>query len=132
MQDAERRGLPALRPLLETLARVDVGAAHGGLERRRDAASPTTRAGRDRTRMPAEPRTIAELARALRARETTAEAVTDASASQRIAERNPSINAFITVLADQALAQARAGGPRDGARAATAGRCTASRSRSRT
>ena len=51
-------------------------------------------------------RTITELARALRAREISAErATTDCLA--RIAERNPSINAYITVLADQALAQAR-------------------------
>jgi aspartyl-tRNA(Asn)/glutamyl-tRNA(Gln) amidotransferase subunit A len=57
--------------------------------------------------MSAEPRTIAELARALRAREVTAEVVTE-RCLQRIADRNPSINAFITVLADQALAQARA------------------------
>lgn len=56
--------------------------------------------------MPASARTIAELARALRARETTAEASTTACLD-RIAERNPAINAFITVLADQALTQAR-------------------------
>lgn len=57
--------------------------------------------------MSAEPRTIAELARALRAREVTAERVTEHSL-QQIADRNPSINAFITVLADEALQQARA------------------------
>jgi aspartyl-tRNA(Asn)/glutamyl-tRNA(Gln) amidotransferase subunit A len=57
--------------------------------------------------MSAESRTIAELTRALRAREVTAEAVTE-HALQQIADRNPSINAFITVLADQALADARA------------------------
>jgi aspartyl-tRNA(Asn)/glutamyl-tRNA(Gln) amidotransferase subunit A len=57
--------------------------------------------------MSAEPRTIVELGRALRAREVTAEAVTEQSL-QQIADRNPSINAFITVLADQALADARA------------------------
>ncbi|HEY6360257.1 MAG TPA: amidase [Vicinamibacterales bacterium] len=56
--------------------------------------------------MPAEPRTITEVARALRAREITAEAVTE-RCLQQIADRNPSINAFITVLADQALGQAR-------------------------
>lgn len=56
--------------------------------------------------MPADARTITGLARALRARETTAEAVT-AQCLDRIAERNPSINAFITVLADEAFAQAR-------------------------
>jgi aspartyl-tRNA(Asn)/glutamyl-tRNA(Gln) amidotransferase subunit A len=57
--------------------------------------------------MSAESRTIAELGRAFRAREVTAEAVTEQSL-QQIADRNPSINAFITVLADQALADARA------------------------
>ena len=57
--------------------------------------------------MPAKPRTIAELARALRAREVTAEAVTE-HALQHIAEGNPSINAFITVQAAGAIDQARA------------------------
>ncbi len=56
--------------------------------------------------MAAEPRTIAELARALRARDVTAESVTEVCL-QQIASRNPSINAFISVLADAALAQAR-------------------------
>ena len=56
--------------------------------------------------MSAEPRTIAEVARALRAREVTAEAIT-ARCLQQIADRNPTINAFIAVLADRALAQAR-------------------------
>ena len=56
--------------------------------------------------MPASARTIAELARALRAHETSAETATT-ECLERIAERNPSINAYITVLADQALAQAR-------------------------
>src|SRR5918993_1295195 len=54
----------------------------------------------------AEPQTIAEVARALKAREISAESVTS-RCLDRIAERNPSINAFITVLAEQALAQAR-------------------------
>jgi len=56
--------------------------------------------------MPAEPRTIAELARALQARALTAEAITERCLSA-IAERNPSLNAFITVLADAAREQAR-------------------------
>src|SRR5687768_177018 len=56
--------------------------------------------------MGAEPQTIAEVSRALGAREISAEAVTS-RCLDRITERNPSINAFITVLAEQALAQAR-------------------------
>lgn len=56
--------------------------------------------------MSARARTIAELARALRAREISAETATT-DCLDRIAERNPAINAYITVLADQALAQAK-------------------------
>jgi aspartyl-tRNA(Asn)/glutamyl-tRNA(Gln) amidotransferase subunit A len=56
--------------------------------------------------MPASVRTIAELARAIRARESTAETATRESL-ERIARRNPALNAYITVLADQALAQAK-------------------------
>jgi aspartyl-tRNA(Asn)/glutamyl-tRNA(Gln) amidotransferase subunit A len=57
--------------------------------------------------MAAEPLTIAQLARALRAGETTSEAVTDRCLT-RIAEHNPTLNAFITVFADEARATARA------------------------
>jgi aspartyl-tRNA(Asn)/glutamyl-tRNA(Gln) amidotransferase subunit A len=56
--------------------------------------------------MPAEPRTIAELARALHDRQLSSETVTSRCLA-RIEERNPSINAYITVLAEQALAGAR-------------------------
>ena len=56
--------------------------------------------------MPASARTIAELARAIRSGELTAETATR-DCLERIAERNPAINAYITVLADQALAQAK-------------------------
>jgi aspartyl-tRNA(Asn)/glutamyl-tRNA(Gln) amidotransferase subunit A len=56
--------------------------------------------------MPAEPRTLADLSRCLQDRTLTAEAVTDRCLAH-IAERDSSINAFITVLADEARAQAR-------------------------
>jgi aspartyl-tRNA(Asn)/glutamyl-tRNA(Gln) amidotransferase subunit A len=55
--------------------------------------------------MSAEARTIAALARALQARETSAEIVTRECLA-RIEERNSASNAFITVLADQAIAAA--------------------------
>ena len=53
-----------------------------------------------------EPHTIAELARALDARQTTAELVTE-QCLDVIAAHNASLNAFITVWADDARAQAR-------------------------
>jgi aspartyl-tRNA(Asn)/glutamyl-tRNA(Gln) amidotransferase subunit A len=56
--------------------------------------------------MSAERRTIGQLAQALRSRDVTAEAVTDRCLAV-IAERNASLNAFIAVLADTALEQAR-------------------------
>jgi len=55
----------------------------------------------------ADPQTIGELSRALQAGKTTAEAVVD-KCLQRIAERNPTLNAFITVFEDSAREQARA------------------------
>jgi aspartyl-tRNA(Asn)/glutamyl-tRNA(Gln) amidotransferase subunit A len=57
--------------------------------------------------MPAERHTITSLAQALQSGEVTAEAIVDTCLS-RIAERGTSINAFITVLADEAREAARA------------------------
>ncbi len=57
--------------------------------------------------MPTDPHTIAELARAFGTGDVTSETVTE-RCLVRIQERDPAINAFITVHADEALAQARA------------------------
>jgi len=57
--------------------------------------------------MAAEPQTISELSRALKARQTTSESVVD-GCLQRIGERNPTLNAFITVFEHDAREQARA------------------------
>jgi aspartyl-tRNA(Asn)/glutamyl-tRNA(Gln) amidotransferase subunit A len=56
--------------------------------------------------MSADARTIADLGRALQSREVSAEEVTR-RCLDRIAERNTTLNAFITVLPDEALAEAR-------------------------
>jgi aspartyl-tRNA(Asn)/glutamyl-tRNA(Gln) amidotransferase subunit A len=56
--------------------------------------------------MQTEPHTVAELARAIRTRTRTAELATR-RCLEAIADRNPSLNAFITVCADDALARAR-------------------------
>jgi aspartyl-tRNA(Asn)/glutamyl-tRNA(Gln) amidotransferase subunit A len=56
--------------------------------------------------MSAERRTLADVGRLLESRALTAEVVTEQCLAQ-ITERNRSLNAFITVLVDEALAQAR-------------------------
>jgi aspartyl-tRNA(Asn)/glutamyl-tRNA(Gln) amidotransferase subunit A len=56
--------------------------------------------------MSAEPRTLADLGRLLQSRALTAEAATERCLA-RIAERNRSLNAYITVLEDEARAQAK-------------------------
>jgi aspartyl-tRNA(Asn)/glutamyl-tRNA(Gln) amidotransferase subunit A len=56
--------------------------------------------------MPAERRSIAQLAQALRSRDVSAAAVTDGCLAV-IAERNPLLNAFITVFAKEAREEAR-------------------------
>lgn len=57
--------------------------------------------------MSAEPRTIGDISRRLQARTLSAAEVTERCLGG-IAERDPSINAYITILADAARAQARA------------------------
>src|SRR5437870_12961797 len=54
----------------------------------------------------ADVQTIARLSRAIKARETTAEAVLE-RCLRRIAERNGTLNAFITVFENEAREQAR-------------------------
>jgi aspartyl-tRNA(Asn)/glutamyl-tRNA(Gln) amidotransferase subunit A len=56
--------------------------------------------------MTAEPRTLADLGRLLKSRAVTAEATVEGCLA-RITERNRSINAYITVLVDEALTQAQ-------------------------
>jgi aspartyl-tRNA(Asn)/glutamyl-tRNA(Gln) amidotransferase subunit A len=56
--------------------------------------------------MSADPRTIVELAQALRAREVTAAEITERCLGAILAQ-NPKLNAFITVLSDAAREQAR-------------------------
>ncbi len=56
--------------------------------------------------MNAEPRTLADLGRLLKSRAVTAEATVEGCLA-RISERNRSINAYITVLVDEALTQAQ-------------------------
>jgi aspartyl-tRNA(Asn)/glutamyl-tRNA(Gln) amidotransferase subunit A len=56
--------------------------------------------------MPAELQTITSLARSIEARQVTASAIVEQCLEQ-IAQRNPAINAFITVLADESRDAAR-------------------------
>jgi aspartyl-tRNA(Asn)/glutamyl-tRNA(Gln) amidotransferase subunit A len=56
--------------------------------------------------MSAEPRTLAEVGRLIEAKALTAAAITERCLA-RISEQNRTLNAFITVLVDEALAQAK-------------------------
>ena len=56
--------------------------------------------------MSVELRTVADLGRRLKSKAITAEAATEGCLA-RITERNRSLNAYITVLVDEALAQAK-------------------------
>lgn len=69
------------------------------------AANPRVPLKNEPTPMAVEAQTISELSLALESREVTATAVTE-RCLERIAERNAALNAFIAVLADDALAQA--------------------------
>src|SRR5688572_18703783 len=83
-------------------------AARGGLERRRlrIVRARARRAAACWMTPPAELPSLVDLGRAIRAGETTSEAATERCLAV-IRDRDPSINAFITVLADAALDAAR-------------------------
>ena len=125
--DAERRGLPALEPLLTSFAQslkslraADFNQAPGaGLPESPDAlrASGSERRASDFTCHPSDQQqteadrpepawTIASLGAQLRRREITSLAITD-RCLQRVADDDPRLNAFILVMADEARAEAR-------------------------
>ena len=99
LADAERRGLPDLKPLLESARARD----HATLARRADLDDrPTTRRSTlDRTL------TIEEFGRRLRARRGDAQKQVTEDCLRRIDDDNPRLNAFILVMADDARQQAR-------------------------
>jgi aspartyl-tRNA(Asn)/glutamyl-tRNA(Gln) amidotransferase subunit A len=119
--DAERRGLPELKPLLEALAN-STAALRGMIS----TSAPTRdrpvveRPGLTHVRMAdpetTDPRidpsmtdplmTIAEFSRRWRAHEITAEQVTE-DCLRRIDADNPRLNAFVLVMRDEARRQAR-------------------------
>ena len=101
-------GLPDLRAALEGLARAAAVLRAGRLERRclRRGRPRGRRAATRRMNGPVELPSLVDLARAIRAGETTSQAATERCLAV-IRDRDPSINAFITVLADAALDAAR-------------------------
>ena len=126
LADAERRGLPELAPLLESLAastrrlrdadwnvaadRAELPAVYGlpvsSPPPASAAARSTVVAPRSDRGRPPHLRTIGELAPRLRAREITSHDLTTACLAQ-IEKLNGGLRAFITVTAEAALAQAR-------------------------
>ena len=98
VQDAERRGLPALQPLLEALARATSALRTADWNADATRRIATHRMHRDAPDAPLSRARLRQLARALRARETHRGSASPNDCLQRIAERNRAINAFITVL----------------------------------
>ena len=96
--DAERRGLPELRPLIEALAQATRALRAADLPRH----EPVPGGSRDDMTVP---QTIEAFARGLRERKFSASEVV-ADVLKRIDERNPGLNAFILVMDEAARRQA--------------------------
>ena len=129
VEDAERRGMPELKPLLEGLAESTVSLRKADWNEQvasRAARGRGTAAGGGSMK-PLPDHSITELAPRIAARQVSAAELTDACLD-RIARENGRLNAFITVLADRARAR-RAGPMRKSPPGAIADRCTGSRCR---
>ena len=121
--DAERRGLPELKPILEALARATTALRAADFNDNAAAQSP---AGGQQAMM-----TIEQFGRRLRARELTAVRVTE-ECLRRIEADNPAPERVHPGDGRQRAAPGRAKPTRSSPPATTADRCTACRSRSRT
>ena len=134
--DAERRGLPELKPLLEVARAIDRGPAR---RRRRDwTARPSSRRPTDRVGTMPDGSDDHEPGSPPDRRRRAARPVGRRSRPSRSCEAclaqidaRPEINAFITRLDAQALADARGMRARDSSRALPRARSTAFPSRSR-
>jgi aspartyl-tRNA(Asn)/glutamyl-tRNA(Gln) amidotransferase subunit A len=111
VEDARRRGLGDLQPLLEGLARATALLRTAGFSARGDTevepAGPPAPARRARTAPDAlPPPTLETLGRDLRSGATTAAAIAQ-SCLANIDRSNGALNAFILTMADEARRQAR-------------------------
>ena len=113
--DAEKRGLPELKPLLDGLAlatgalraaNLTHEAAGAPLAHRPDSTATENAGSAAPPRAAGWMMTIEEFGRKLRAREVSAADMTD-ECLKRIESDNARLNAFILVMADEARRQAR-------------------------